>query len=216
MMRAEPLRFITFEGSEGAGKSTQIRRLEARLLSLGETVLTIREPGGTPLGERLRRLLKESSPELTLSPESELFLFLASRAQVVRQTIRPALGRASWVLSDRFSDSTLAYQGGGRGFSPILLRSLNELACAGLSPGITFVLDLSLSEAAARIAQRKQESAQGDRIEEEPPEFFERVRSAYRDLARLEPDRIRLIDAGRPEDEVADGIWEIVSHVFGL
>lgn len=215
-MRAEPLRFVTFEGSEGAGKSTQIHRLEARLLSLGEPVLTVREPGGTPLGERLRRLLKESSPELAISPESELFLFLASRAQVVRQAIQPALAKNSWVLSDRFSDSTLAYQGGGRGFSPDLLRSLNRITCAGLSPSLTFVLDLPLSEAGHRLTRRKAGSGQGDRIEEEPPEFFERVRDTYRDLARLEPERVRLIDASRPEDEVAAGIWEIVSRVFGL
>ncbi|WP_018291956.1 dTMP kinase [Verrucomicrobium sp. 3C] len=216
MMREELLRFIAFEGSEGAGKSTQIRRLETRLLSLGEPVLTIREPGSTPLGECLRRLLKESSPELAIAPESELFLFLASRAQVVRQAVQPALAKNSWILSDRFSDSTLAYQGGGRGFSPALLRSLNDIACAGLSPKLTFVLDLSLPEALARIAQRKRESGQGDRIEEETAEFFERVRSAYGDLARLEPERVRLIDASRSVDEVAADIWEIVSCVFGL
>ncbi|VVM06446.1 dTMP kinase [Methylacidimicrobium cyclopophantes] len=215
-MRSRPVRFITFEGAEGAGKSTQIRRLEARLLALGQPVLTVREPGGTPLGERLRQLLKEASPGWTICPESELFLFLASRAQVVRQAIGPALRENLWVLSDRFSDSTLAYQGGGRGFAQPLLRSLNEMACAGLAPGLTFVLDISAPEGAARIARRGPESAKEDRIESEPREFFERVRSVYRELARLEPDRVRIVDAERSPEEVAAEIWEIVSHVFGL
>ncbi len=215
-MRPHPRRLITFEGSEGAGKSTQILRLEARLHALGQPVLTVREPGGTPLGERLRLLLKEASPDLSVCPESELLLFLAARAQLVRETIEPALRKGSWVLADRFSDSTLAYQGGGRGLPQPLLRSLNELACAGLTPAVTFVLDISSSEGRARIARRHGESTKADRIEAEPPEFFERVRAAYLDLARAEPDRVVLINAERPEEEVAAQIWEIVRRVFGL
>lgn len=211
-----PAKFITFEGSEGAGKSTQTRRLEARLLALGQSVLTVREPGGTPLGERLRLLLKESSPNLSLCPESELLLFLAARAQLVRESIEPALRKEFWVLSDRFSDSTLAYQGGGRGLPQELLRSIDAFARAGLTPGLTFVLDISPAEAAARIAGRERERSEGDRIEAEPPDFFERVRSAYRELTRNEPDRVRLIDGGQSPEEVAAEIWEITSHVFGL
>ncbi len=216
MTEPGPMRFLTFEGSEGAGKSTQIRRLESHLLALGQPVLTVREPGGTRLGERLRPLLKESSPDLSLCPESELLLFLAARAQIVRETIEPALRRGSWVLADRFSDSTLAYQGGGRGFPQPLLRSLNHLACGGLVPAITFVLDLSPAAGRARIARREAEGTAADRIEAEPPEFFERVRSVYRELSDREPDRVVLIDADRPSDEIAAEIRETVRRVFGL
>lgn len=215
-MRTERLRFITFEGAEGAGKSTQIRRLQTRLLARGDPVVTVREPGGTPLGERLRRLLKESSPDLSICAQAELLLFLAARAQLVRETIEPALRSHSWVLSDRFSDSTLAYQGGGRGFPRPLLRSLDEFVCSGLSPGVTFVLDLPSSAGRARIARRGGGTGAADRIEAEPPEFFERVRTVYRELARNDPDRIFLVDADRTQDEVAAEIWRIVSHVFGL
>lgn len=215
-MREAPLRFITFEGSEGAGKSTQTRRLETRLRALGQPVLLVREPGGTPLGERLRRLIKGSSPELAICAESELLLFLASRAQLVRQTILPALRENAWVLADRFSDSTFAYQGGGRGLPQPLLRSFNELVCAGLSPGLTFLLDVSSPVGRTRIAKRTRESAEGDRIEKEPPDFFERVRDAYHEIARREAGRVRVIDANRSEEEVAAEIWEVVSRVFGL
>ncbi|CAB4243412.1 Thymidylate kinase [Methylacidimicrobium sp. AP8] len=216
MSLPRPIRLITFEGSEGAGKSTQVRRLEARLRALGHRVLTVREPGGTLLGERLRALLKERTPELSICPEAELLLFLAARAQVVREAIEPALRNQSWVLSDRFSDSTLAYQGSGRGFPAPLLRSLNEIACAGLTPGMTFVLDISSAEGRARIARRAAAGASTDRMETEPPEFFERVRAAYRKLAESEPGRIVLIDASGSEEEIATRIWENVSRVFGL
>lgn len=214
MSASEARRFLTFEGSEGAGKSTQIRRLEARLLALGQSVLTVREPGGTGLGERLRGLLKENAADLAICQEAELFLFLAARAQLVREAVEPALRKGSWVLADRFGDSTLAYQGGGRGFPQPLLRSWNELASAGLEPTITFVLDIPPAVGRARLARRNEEGGGTDRIESEPVEFFERVRNAYREMAAREPDRIVLLDGDRSPDQVADEIWARVRHVF--
>ena len=201
--------FISFEGGDGAGKSTQARQLQRRLVALGHRVTLLAEPGGTPLGQRLRRLLKFSG--IPIASESEALLFLASRAQLVRERIRPALARDEVVICDRYADSTLAYQGYGRGLDLEQLRRLNELATGGLSPALTVLLDLPVEEARRRRRQA------GDRIEKEGAgepgtrsTFHSRVRQGYLALARREPERWLVVDATRARKEVSALVWSRV------
>lgn len=190
-------RFVSFEGGEGAGKSTVITAAAEALRALGETVLLLREPGGTAVGEAVRHVLL--NPELRgLCAESELLLMMASRAQLVRECIRPALERGEWVLSDRFTDASFAYQGGGRGIDSGRIAEL-ERWVAGLKPGLTFLLDLPVEAGLARAGSR----AAPDRIEAESIAFFERVRASYRSRAAIEPARWHVLDASRPADVVA-------------
>ncbi len=188
---------ITFEGGDGCGKTTQIGLLAASLRERGIPVTVTREPGGTPLGERLRRLLLE--PDGAVDPWAEALLFAASRAQLVAQVIRPALADGQVVLCDRFGDSTLAYQGYGLGLDLDLLRSLNRMAAGGLVPDLTILLDLPPAEAGARRGG----GPGGDRIAARDAAFHERVRQGYLDLARAEPERVAVFDARRPVEEVA-------------
>jgi dTMP kinase len=186
---------ITFEGGEGSGKSTQVELLARRLETAGRRILKLREPGGTPLGEELRQLLLHRRADI--SPQAELLLFLAARAELVRAVIRPALAEGTIVICDRFSDSTLAYQGYGRGIDLDQVRKLNDSATGGLKPNLTVLLDLPV-EAGRSRKQRDEDVFQG-----EDDAFHERVRQGYLELAREEPDRWLVLDATRPPAELA-------------
>jgi dTMP kinase len=189
-------RLITLEGGEGAGKSTVLDAVRLRLEARGIDVVVTREPGGTVLGEVVREIVLDPARR-NISAESELLLMFAARAQLVRELIRPALDAGRWVLSDRFTDASYAYQGGGRGQPEQRIAALEEWAAA-LKPDLTLLLDLPIGEGLARIGGR----GEADRIELESNDFFERVRAAYRARADAEPDRFRVIDASRPVDEV--------------
>jgi dTMP kinase len=194
--------FITFEGIEGCGKSTQLSLLADWLAARGVAVETTREPGGTPLGNSLRALLLD--PDLAgMAAEAELFLYLADRAQNVRERVRPALDAGRVVLCDRHADATLVYQGAMRGLGLERARALNVLATGGLVPDRTLLLDLPAGEGLRRVAERRRAAAAGgDRMEDEPPGFHEGIRRAYLELARSEPGRFLVIDAAGPREEV--------------
>ena len=200
-LRSEP-RLVTLEGGEGAGKSTVLEALRAVLLAGGHEVVTTREPGGTPLAERIRELLLHPGGEAP-APETELLLMFAARAQHVRETVLPALRRGAWVLSDRFTDSSHAYQGGGRGIDGGFIAEL-ERRVVGIEPGLTLLLDLGVPQ--GRDRARARDGAPGgngpDRIEREHDAFFERVRAAFLERAGAAP-RFRVIDAARPPADVA-------------
>lgn len=192
-------KFITLEGVDGAGKSTHIPWIAERLRQGGREVVVTREPGGTPLAEKLRALVL-SEP---MDPLAETLLMFAARADHVRHVIQPALNRGAWVVCDRFSDATAAYQGGGKGVSADLIRRLSLIAHPGLMPDQTLVFDCSYDVSRSRM------NASGralDRFEAEEREFFDRVRNAYRDLARAEPGRVRIIDASKVENEVKEDL----------
>jgi len=189
-------RLITLEGGEGAGKSTVLDAVRQRLEARGVDVVVTREPGGTVLGEAVRDIVLDPARR-NISAESELLLMFAARAQLVRELIRPALDAGRWVLSDRFTDASYAYQGGGRGQPESRIAALEDWAAA-MKPDLTLLLDLPIGEGLARIGGR----GQADRIELESHDFFERVRAAYRARAAAEPERFRVIDASRPIDEV--------------
>jgi dTMP kinase len=213
----QPARFITFEGGEAVGKSTQIERLAARLQERGDEVLVTREPGGTPLGEQIRHLLKHAPEGHGMSPKTELLLFLASRAELVRKVIGPALDRGAWVLCDRFHDSTAVYQGAGRGLPGEIVSRLNGFAIGARLPGLTLVLDLDPEHARARMLERAGNIAVvADRMEEQPADFFERVRQGYADLANDHPERVKILSAHGNVEETAGAIWTQVARTFGL
>jgi dTMP kinase len=212
-----PPRFITFEGGEAAGKSTQIERLAAKLRERGEEVLVTREPGGTPLGEQIRHLLKHAPEGQGMNPKTELLLFLASRAELVRKVIGPALDRGAWVLCDRFMDSTTVYQGAGRQLPHEVVDRLNAVAVGVRLPGLTLVLDLDLEQARARLLQRAGNIAVvADRMEEQPVDFFERVRKGYADLAAAHPERVKVVSAQGSVEETEAAIWAQVAGMFSL
>ena len=201
-------KFITFEGGEGCGKSTQIKRLKEALEKDGVEVVLTREPGGTWLSEEIRHLIKDQTTDAPCD-RSELLLFLAARAQLVRNVIRPALEAGKWVLSDRFSDSTLAYQGYGRGLPLDDLRQMNEFACEGLEPDLTLLMDVSPEVSRTRMRKRETATATtADRIEKAGDEFHARLRDGFAELARAEPDRIVTIDANGTPDEVWELVWK--------
>jgi dTMP kinase len=211
-------RFITFEGGDGAGKSTQIQLLEHYLGTQGKTCLTTREPGGTSLGEILRQILLEAGTR-SIGPRTELFLYLADRAQHVHEVIAPAIAQGKIVLSDRHSDSTVAYQGYGRGIDLRLLVKLNETASGGLTPDITFLLDCPVELGLSRTAQRKSEAAKlkgNDRFENESLEFHKKVRQGFLELARAETARFYIIDASCSEQEVFAAIKQIIDRRLDL
>ncbi|KAF1721330.1 dTMP kinase [Pseudoxanthomonas wuyuanensis] len=193
--------FISLEGGEGAGKTSAIAAVRELLAARGHEVALTREPGGTPLAERIRELLLNPQDE-TLEPETELLLMFAARAQHVRQIIRPALQRGAFVVSDRFTDSSYAYQGAGRGLDPAWIEALERRA-VGIRPGLTLLLDLDVREGRARTSGR---DLWPDRIESEQDDFFERVRVGFRQRAAAEPQRFRLIDASRSPAEVGAAV----------
>lgn len=199
-------RLITLEGGEGAGKTSAIAAIRDRLLAAGHEVVLTREPGGTPLAERIRELLLGAQDE-PLAAESELLLMFASRAQHVREVVRPALRRGAFVISDRFTDSSYAYQGAGRGLDPEWIAALERRA-VGLKPGLTLLLDLDVREGRARTAGR---DLWPDRIESEQDDFFERVRAGFRARAAAEPQRFRVIDAAQPPADVGAAVDTAIS-----
>jgi dTMP kinase len=188
--------FISIEGGEGAGKSTVLAALRQLLQDSGRDVVLTREPGGTPEGEAIRALLLD--PDRAWVPEAELLLMFASRAQLVRQVVQPALARGAAVITDRFTDASFAYQGGGRGLDAGLIAEL-ERSAAGIKPDLSFLLDLGVAQGLARARAR---GGAPDRIEREREEFFERVRSTYLARAAAEPARWRVIDASQPAEAV--------------
>ena len=198
--------FITFEGTEGCGKSTHIKKLARRLEAEGHTVRTLREPGGTESGESIRQLLKHGPEELTA--EAELLLMNASRAQLVREVIRPAIAAGEIVLCDRFYDSTTVYQGTGRGLNAAQVQRVIEFAAGETRPDLTLLLKIPLKISEERRARR----AETDRFEQADRTFFERIEAVYTALAAAEPDRIRVIQADQPLDSVAATIWHVVSE----
>ena len=206
--------FITFEGGEGSGKSTQVRLLKKRLQRRRIPVTVVKEPGGTPLGDRLRYLLKFS--DLPLTPEAELLLFNGSRAQLVSEVIRPAMEKSEVVLCDRFADSTVAYQGYGRGLSLETVEAVNNAATGGLKPNLTVFLDLAPEDGLAR------QTTNGDRFERgaekrDVLDFHRRVHTGYLALARREPERWHVIDARLEKREVSRLVWQRVEPlVAGL
>jgi dTMP kinase len=204
------LPFITFEGSEGCGKSTQVQRLAARLKRMGVPHLVTREPGGTPIGEAIRELLQFAPHNAGMTPETELLLFEASRSQLVRETIKPALERGLCVIADRFFDSTTVYQGAARKLDREFVEQMNAFAADDCVPDITFVLDVD----AATAESRMQKPRRPDRMELQPAEFHERVRQGYRDLPGREPKRIVLMDGSRDADTVEKEIWEMLCSRF--
>jgi dTMP kinase len=196
-------RLITVEGLDGAGKTTLVAGLTRELAARGRELLVLREPGGVELSERIRVLVKD--PELSVDPRAEALLYAAARAQLVAEQLVPLLESGQWVLLDRFVDSSLAYQGAGRGLGVEAIRSLNELATGGLRPDRTLLLRIDPAEGRARIGGRDP-----DRLEREPPEFFEAVAGAYDELAAADPDRIAVIDAAQPPERVlADALAAI-------
>ncbi len=203
-------RFITFEGGEGTGKSSHAGLLAQKLRALGIGVVLTREPGGSPGAEIIRHVLLSGAAK-PLGPEAEAILFAAARDDHIRHTIAPALARGRWVVCDRFTDSTRVYQGELGGVDDKLLRALERVTVGGLSPDITFILDVPVDVGLARIAKRRG-SAATDRFEGEALDFHERLRDAFRMLALLERERCVLVDSTAPRQEVADQIWKVVSE----
>jgi dTMP kinase len=207
--------FITFEGTEGGGKSTQIQRLEQRLRSRGRQVRLLREPGGTPIGEEIRHTLKHSDNNRAMTPEAELLLLNASRAQLVREVIRPALDAGEVVLCDRFLDSTVAYQGHGRGLDLDQVRAIIDFAVGTTRPHLTLLLAVPVEVSERRRAARSgNEPVMRDRFEEENREFFSKVEAGFRFQAEREPSRIRIIDASAAIEVVEAQIWSSVAPFF--
>lgn len=208
-------RFITLEGPEGGGKSTHAKELVERITSAGYPVIAARDPGGTHVGEDIRQLLKQDPGGEPLCAKTELFLFLASRAQLVRQVILPALEKGVHVVCDRFADSTTAYQGYGRESDLESLLRMNDFAVQGVVPDITILLDIDVSAGFERLERRAAGTGtEKDRIEREPLAFHERVRAGYLDLAGRWPERFRRVDASRPTARVDNEIWGEVRRVI--
>ena len=205
------LPFITFEGSEACGKTTQVQRLAARLDRLHVPHLITREPGGTPIGETIRELLQFAPHNSNMAPETELLLFEASRSQLVREVIKPALERDICVIADRFFDSTAVYQGAARRLDREMIECFNEFAVSDCIPDMTIVLDVDASTAESRMQHERRKA---DRMEQQSPEFYERVRQGYRALAEREPERIILIDGSQDAEMIENEIWEKVSARF--
>ncbi|MDN5940596.1 MAG: dTMP kinase [Nitrospira sp.] len=199
--------FITLEGVEGSGKSTQIRYLAEGLIHAGYPVLHTREPGGTSTAEAIRQILLTASPHEPVTPQAEALLILAARCQHVTHVIRPALERSTVVLCDRFSDSTFAYQGFGRGIDLQWLRAANEVATGGFTPDLTLILDLPVS---VGLARRQADRGSLNRLDRETARFHRKVRRGFLTLAAQEPDRMTIVNANRPAHEVRDELTEIV------
>ena len=207
-------KFITFEGGEGCGKSTQIRRLKSALEAEGIETLLTREPGGTPLAEEIRHQLKDRLEDAPCD-RAELLLFLAARAQLVKNVIRPALAEGKWVLSDRFSDSTKAYQGYGRGLDLKLIAAANDFACEGLKPDLTLLLEVSPEVSHERMHRREGATkTSADRIERAGEAFHRRLAEGFKELAAAEPERIRTVDANGTVDEVWEKVWKLVKPLI--
>ena len=200
--------FITFEGIDGSGKSTQLRMLANYLKEVGCDVIVTREPGGTPVGNRLRGALLDAHEQV--DPLTELLVFAADRAQHVRRVLRPAIEAGQIIISDRYADATVAYQGGGRGFPAKLIAEIIQLATEGLKPDLTILFDLSVVESGARTSRRSNGKQKGDRLDSEASDFHVRVRDAYLKLAKEDPDRVKIVSTNRPVDETHEHVKQIV------
>lgn len=203
-------KFLTIEGTEGVGKSTNLAFVADWLRGRGIEVIVTREPGGTPLAEEIRSLLL-SKREEPFDETAELLLVFAARAQHLAQVIKPALARGAWVLSDRFTDATFAYQGGGRGLSKATIEQLEQLVQGDLRPDLTLILDIDVELGLNRARQR----GELDRFESEAVVFFERVRAAYRQRAESAPNRYAVVDAGKALDEVQIEIDQVLTRLIG-
>jgi dTMP kinase len=208
-----PGTFITFEGIDGSGKSTQLRLLNNHLRTTGWNALITREPGGTPVGLRLRAALLDASGEV--DPLTELLVFAADRAQHVRRVIKPALEAGEVVISDRYADATVAYQGAGRGFPPELIAEIVQLATEGLKPDLTILFDVSIEESTNRTTRRSNGKSSAsksgrDRLDIETADFHARVREAYLQIALAEPERVKVIDASGTVDQTQERLREMV------
>lgn len=201
-------RFITFEGIDGAGKSTHLKTVQAWLEAHGPKVIVTREPGGTPVGEAIRKLLLDRTSDM--NAETETLLMFAARREHIARTIQPALERGDWVLCDRFTDATRAYQGGGRGVPMERIERLAEWVQQGLEPDLTFLFDVSVPTARERMGNR----SPADRFEGEEGAFHEKVRRVYRELAARYPNRITVIDAGQRSDEVKKSLEDELSRLW--
>ena len=201
-------KFITFEGIDGSGKSTQLRMLAGALRQRSIDVITTCEPGGTPLGRRLRESFLET--EETVAPLAELLLFAADRAQHVELLIKPALEEGRIVISDRYADATAAYQGAGRGFPESVVADVIKLATSGLKPDLTLFFDISVENALSRTKSRKETGERVNRMDVETAEFYSRVRDAYLEIAAKENDRFSVIDANGPIEQVQARVLELV------
>jgi len=205
--------FITFEGLDGSGKSTQARVLADRLRKEGYAIYETVEPGGTPIGQQIRRILLDpANQELGAIPE--LLLMFASRAQNVEQAILPALEEGKIVIADRFTDSTIAYQGSGRGLGWEVVLELERIACQGIRPNLTLCIDVDTETALNRARARNNTNRQEARIDEQAAEFHQKVREGYLELARREPERFRLIDGSGNEQSTAVKVWDVVQAVL--
>lgn len=206
-----PALFITFEGPDGSGKSTQARLLAERLRREGHPVLETVEPGGTPIGQQIRRILLDpANQELRAVPE--LLLMFAARAQNVEQSILPALAQGKIVVSDRFTDSSIAYQGAARGLGWDTVLQVDRIACQGLVPDLTLCIDIDTETGLSRAHSRNRDSGSHEaRIDQQAVEFHHKVRDAYHELASREPGRVRLIDGSGSEAEIAAKIWDVVA-----
>jgi len=203
--------FITFEGMDGSGKTTQMHRLAARLRAQGKAVVETAEPGGTAIGRQIRQILLDAVNQ-ELSPTAELLLYFASRAQNVDEVIRPALARGEIVLADRFTDSSVVYQGCGRGLGAETVLALDRIACRGLVPDLTLLVDIDVESSLARAhARNTSEPDAGTRMDEQGIEFHRKVYDAYQALAVREPRRIKRVEGRAGKDEIETEIWGIVS-----
>lgn len=203
-------KFITFEGIDGSGKSTQLEILANELRVSGFDVITTQEPGGTALGHRLRKVFLETEERVT--PIAELLLFAADRAQHVEFLIKPSIAAGKIVVSDRYADATVAYQGAGRGFDHAIINQITELATGGLKPDLTLFFDVSVETAVSRTHRRSAEGEQKNRMDSESVEFYERVRAAYLQTAESEPNRFIIIDGSGAIDDVKAKTLEIVTN----
>jgi len=202
--------FITFEGMDGSGKTTQMHRLAARLRAAGRDVLETAEPGGPPIGMKIRRILLDQAHQ-ELSPTSELLLYFAARAQNVDEWIRPAREAGRIILCDRFTDSTLVYQGRGRGLGADNVLTLDRIACRGLKPDLTILVDIDVETSLERARSRNTVTTTCEtRMDEQSLEFHRTVYRAYHELAAEEPERIRIVDGRAGMDDIEASIWEIV------
>jgi dTMP kinase len=207
--------FITFEGSEGCGKTTQIDQLTRQLHAIGYRARTVREPGSTPIGEEIRFTLKHSKGNAAMTPETELLLMNASRAQLVREVIRPALNAGEIVISHRFYDSTLAYQGYGRQLDLPMVRAMIDLAVGDTRPNLTIVLNIAPEIRELRHAMRQSTMPfMRDRIEEADRSFFDRVDKGFAAVAAAEPERVRALDASGSIESVSSRVWDLVRPVL--
>ena len=207
-------KFITFEGPEGGGKSTQVQTLAEWLRKQGKKVVVTREPGGTRMSELIRSLVRDEMEDPPVT-RCEVLLFLAARAQVVSQVIRPALARGEWVVCDRFADSTFAYQGYGRGIDVQLLKNFNDFVTEGLVPDLTILLDVPPEVSRTRLAARQASTEDtGDRIEAAGEMFHRRLREGFLDLAKAEPKRFTVIDASKSIDKVAVAVQKTVQRIL--